>query len=90
MTCSPRPTPSFGEALGPEGRAIPSGFKAFRAVIGIRFWKKVHRHRTASHPRRALRKVNREALESNCPPMLAAQSDFPSGPLSGFIKYSIN
>jgi len=39
-----------------------------------------------SRPRCALRKVNREALESNFPPMLAAQSDFPSGPLSGFHK----
>ena len=40
MTCWPRPTPSFGEALGPEGRTIPSGFKGFVAGIGIRFWEK--------------------------------------------------
>jgi hypothetical protein len=48
-----------------------------------------------SRPRCALRKANREAMESNIPPMLAlhqhgtglaAQSDFPSGPLAGFHK----
>jgi hypothetical protein len=39
-----------------------------------------------SRPRCALRKARREAMESNIPPMLAAQSDFPSGPLAGFHK----
>jgi hypothetical protein len=33
-----------------------------------------------------LRKSSGESLESNIPPMLAAQSDFPSGPWSGFHK----
>jgi hypothetical protein len=29
-------------------------------------------------------------MEKDNPPMLAAQSDFPSGPLPSFQKYSIN
>ncbi|MCX5906466.1 MAG: hypothetical protein NTY64_04555 [Deltaproteobacteria bacterium] len=29
-------------------------------------------------------------MEKDIPPMLAAQSDFPSGPLPSFHKYSIN
>jgi len=29
-------------------------------------------------------------IEDDIPPMLAAQSDFPSEPLPGFIEYSIN
>jgi hypothetical protein len=37
-----------------------------------------------SRPRGALRKSSGETLESKRPPMLAAQSAFPSGPLAGF------
>jgi hypothetical protein len=29
-------------------------------------------------------------MQKDNPPMLAAQSDFPSGPLPSFHKYSIN
>jgi len=43
-----------------------------------------------SRPRCALRKASREAMESNIPPMLAAQYGFPSGPLAGFHKIFVN
>jgi hypothetical protein len=35
-------------------------------------------------PRGGLRKPSGETWESKLPPMLAAQSAFPSGPLAGF------
>jgi len=38
----------------------------------------------SSRPRSALRKVGKGVMASNIPPMLAAQSAFPSGSLPGF------
>ncbi|KPK90192.1 MAG: hypothetical protein AMJ94_09970 [Deltaproteobacteria bacterium SM23_61] len=39
-----------------------------------------------SRPRCALRMIDRGFMEADIPPMLAAQSGFPSGPLAGFSK----
>jgi hypothetical protein len=75
----------------PEGKSYflqSLGTNTFLAVAGV-FGHFIEVF--FSRPRCALRKINRDALQSNFPPMLAlhqhgtglaAQSDFPSGPLS--------
>ena len=75
-----------GDSRVPEGKSYclqSWGTYYFLAVAGV-FCPLIEVF--FSRPRCALRKASREALESDFPPMLAAQSDFPSGPLAGFHK----